>query len=163
MLKMPELIKLNDHGGNWDIYLNAIYNCFKNDFIDRELFFKGVKLGLKKHPKFKDKEATFWHLITEGKIENERIPDMRRCERIKWPRCVIENSEHDSIKIWKRKKNNDMRIYLCYGSWDYLVVLSDRKGYLLPWTAFVVKYSHTKKKLKREYFEFIKKAKTASL
>ncbi|MNH30689.1 hypothetical protein D3C79_909980 [compost metagenome] len=44
------------------------------------------RLGLKRHPVIQGKEATFWHMISEGNDEAERLPDLRRCERIRWPR-----------------------------------------------------------------------------
>lgn len=34
------------------------------------------------------KEATFWHMIQEGRIEEDRTPDIRRCERIRWPKPI---------------------------------------------------------------------------
>ncbi|MFH1187306.1 MAG: hypothetical protein V1688_00410 [bacterium] len=157
MLKMPELIRLNDHNGNWEVYLNIIYDCFKNDFIDRKLFFKGIKLGLKKHPKFQDKEATFWHFITEGNVEEKRNPEMRRCERIKWPRCIIENCENNEIKIWENERKKKFNICLCYGDWEYLVILRKGNGYIIPWTAYPIIQNHRKRKIKGEYKKFLKK------
>jgi len=49
----------------------------------------GKRLGLKRHPMTQNKEATFWHMIQEGSVESERIPDIRRCERIRWPRPSV--------------------------------------------------------------------------
>jgi hypothetical protein len=32
-------------------------------------------------------------MIQEGRTEDERTPDLRRCERIRWPRPIIERLE----------------------------------------------------------------------
>ena len=73
---LPDLVMLENYEGDWDRYLNALYAFFKTDFIDNQPFFRGIRLGLKKHPLSKGKEATFWHLISEGKDEEERLVDL---------------------------------------------------------------------------------------
>ncbi|MBI4653792.1 MAG: hypothetical protein HY752_02190 [Nitrospirae bacterium] len=151
---LPPLVLFSDYDGNWERYLDAIYNYFKQDFINNRPSFRGRRLGLKKHPLEKGKEATFWHFIQEGPNEDDRIPDIRRCERIRWPRPVIENEDKPVIKVWENKRKNDKRILLWLERQEYLVVLAERKGYLLPWTAYLVTEEHRKKKLQREYETF---------
>lgn len=75
---LPDLIELSEFGGDFNKYLEAVYECFKQDFIDKRLVFRGTRLGLKKHPLSQNKEATFWHMTSEGDDEATRIPDMRR-------------------------------------------------------------------------------------
>lgn len=151
---LPPLVLFSEYEGNWERYLEAIYNYFKQDFIDNRPYFRGRRLGLKKHPLEQGKEATFWHFIQEGPSENDRIPDIRRCERIRWPNPVIENAYEPVIKIWENKRNNDKRILLWLEGQEYLVILAERKGYLLPWTAYLVIEEHRKKKLQKEYEAF---------
>ena len=43
---------------------------------------------------------------------------------------------------------------------EYIVVLSERKGYLLLWTAYMVTRLHEKRKLQKEFAAY-KKAKAA--
>ena len=62
---LPLLVLFNDHG-DWDAYLAAIYTWFKRDFVDSKPVFQGRRLGLKRHPLTNGKEATFWHMISEG-------------------------------------------------------------------------------------------------
>lgn len=157
---LPELILFEDYQGNWDKYLKAIYNIFVNDFVKSTPSYQGQKLALKKHPVIQGKEATFWHIISEGRIEEDRTPDFRRCERIRWPRPIIENSSDIVLKVWKNRRNYDTRILIWFESEEYLVVLTERKGYLLLWTAFMVTQEHRKRKLKKE-FEAYQKAKAA--
>ncbi|HRH55299.1 MAG TPA: hypothetical protein PK609_00315 [Candidatus Paceibacterota bacterium] len=160
-MKLPELIRLVDHGNDWDVYLEAVYELFQADFVHKRPVFRGTRLGLKKHPQVEGKEATFWHLISEGKIEVERVKDESRCERIKWPKPIIDDCDSypEYVKVWENTRVNkdgvtEGRICICFGDWEYLVVLAKRKEYLIPWTAYPVTYSHTKRKLEKEYKSF---------
>lgn len=148
---LPPLVLLDEHGGSWESYLNVVYGWFKQDFIDKPPVFQGRRLRLKRHPLAKGKEATFWHLISEGLKEEDRTPDLRRCERIRWPKTVIENVDDPKVKYWISVKRTENRIHIWLEDLDYIVVLADRNGYLLPWTAFLVTREHTRIKLIKEY------------
>ena len=65
-LELPELIELSQYGGNFASYLEAIYEIFVQDFIRNKPSFRGVRLRLKKYPVTDGKEATFWHITSEG-------------------------------------------------------------------------------------------------
>lgn len=153
---LPPLVLFNDYGGNWDAYLEALYDWFKRDFISSKPVFQGRRLGLKRYPMSYGKEATFWHMTSEGMDEENRTPDLRRCERIRWPKPVIEHSEDPQVKYWVSVKRNENRIHIWLEKQDYVVVLADRKGFLLPWTAFMVTRDHTRKKLNKEYEDYWK-------
>ena len=143
--------------GDWPSYLNALYAVFKADFIDARPIFQGKRIELKKHPLSNGKEATFWHLIQMGADERNRVPDLRRCERIRWPRPIIENSYDSSVKVWMNTRRGEKRILLWLEFEEYLVVLAERKGYLLLWTAYMVERPHQKKKLINEFETWQKK------
>jgi hypothetical protein len=151
---LPPLVLLGDYGGDWDAYLNAIYAYFKRDFVDSKPAFEGRRLGLKRHPLTHEKEATFWHMIQEGRIEDERTPDLRRCERIRWPRPIIEHADEPAVKAWRNQRGREERVCLWFEDEDYLVVLADRGGYILPWTAYLVEQPHRKRKLQKEYEDY---------
>jgi hypothetical protein len=162
MLKLPELVLFEDCGGDWQEYEEALYSYFRKDFIDnRPKEFMGLRVGLKKHPTFKNKEITFWHFITEGKIEDSRFPDIRRCERIRWPKPIIENSKDENVKVWENERGGNKNICLSFGDWEYLVVLRKYDDYILPWTAYCPSGDHTRLKWKKEYNNYCKKANTA--
>lgn len=148
---LPSLVLLEEYGGDWNRYMTALYDFFKHDFIETTPSFKGIKLALKRHPVIQGKEATFWHLISEGKVEEDRIPDMRRCERIQWPRPIIEHAGEEKVKVWENERKGESRICLWLEDKEYMVILARRKGYLLLWTAFMVTEDHTKRKLRKEY------------
>lgn len=154
--ELPELVELSQYGGDFHTYLEAVYECFKQDFIHNRPVFRGTRLGLKKHPLFQDKEATFWHMTSEGQDEANRLPDLRRLERIKWPASMINGSEHPYLKVWKNTRGNKTNILIYHEGEDFLVVLRKAKDYILPWTAYLVTYKARKEKLLEEYNAYIK-------
>ena len=150
----PSLVLFEDSQGDWNHYLATIYAFFKQDFIDSKPVFQGKRLGLKRYPLSQGKEITFWHMISEGENEEERTPDFRRCERIRWPKPIIENDSDQAIKWWRNKRRGQKRICLWLEQEEYLVILADRDNYILPWTAYQVTYGNQKRKLQREYEEY---------
>jgi hypothetical protein len=144
---LPPLMEFNDFGGSWDVYLAAMYAVFRKDFVTTSPRFRGRTLGLKRHPVIKGKEATFWHLISEGEVEEDRIPDFRRCERIRWPRPLIEHEADSEILVWTEPRgSNDNRIHIYLTDKRYLVVLADRGSYILPWTAYYIEHENGHRK-----------------
>jgi hypothetical protein len=159
---LPPLVFLHEYNGDWKQYIEAVYDHFKVDFIDSKPQFRDKLIGLKRYPLLDGKEATFWHITSEGKEEQERVPQLRRCERIRWPRPIIEHYEDDSIRCWSNiranaKRRNERRIVLWLYNEDYVVVLADRGRYVLLWTAYYVSWGHTRKKLLKEYEEYRKR------
>jgi len=153
---LPEILDFDSFENDWAKYLQAIYTVFLEDFVQNTPVFRGKRLGLKKYPEYDGKSATFWHFISEGSVEAERTPDLRRCERIGWPSPIINHSTDPLVRCWETVRKGDKRIILWLVAVDYVVVLSERKGYLIPWTAYIIKYPHAKAKLEREYQAYIK-------
>lgn len=155
---LPSLITLNSCGGDWERYVEEVYDCFQRDLLDdfnrRRLRFEGVPLSLRRHPLIRDKEASFWHLVSTGDLEEERLPDLRRCERIAWTRAVLDNANDSSIKRWENTRGINTNICLWLEAENYLVILGKRNGYVLLLTAYVVE-DYRRKKLEREYKEYI--------
>lgn len=160
---LPPLVLFENFQGDWVKYEDALYEFFKKDFIHSTPTFLGEKLGLKRHPLRDGKEATFWHFIRSGPIEEERQPDISRCERIRWPRPSIDNAQDSSIKVWENTRGCEKRICIWIEQENYLIVLARRNGYLLPWTAYCDDSPHFKRKLQKEYeaFHRTKKAEAA--
>lgn len=148
---LPQVIPLDDFAGNVETYLDHLYEIFLRDFVRNRADLLGVRVAIKKHPLERGKEATFWHLLSSGKIETERLPDLRRWERMAWPRPIIDHVLDPEIKGWKTTRKGDARICLWLESAEYLVVLADRGSYVILWTAYQVTREHQKAKLHREY------------
>jgi hypothetical protein len=153
---LPALILVQDYGGRWDKYVEVLYEFFEEDFVRNRPTFEGKLLGLKRQPHIEGKDATFWHLISEGKSEENRNPDLRRCERIRWPKAIIANSNEDCVKVWRNTRKRETRVCLWLENQEYIVILAKRRGYYLLWTAYPVTREHRKRKLRKEYEEYAK-------
>ena len=148
---LPDLILMESFGGNWERFFAAVYHIFEQDFVLSKPDFRGKRLGLKRHPEYDGKSATFWHMISMGEVEAEREPDLRRCERIRWPKPVIENSTDPALKVWAEPNGKNQRIHIWFEDEGYLVVLDDRRDYILPWTAFFIEREHQRKKYNKRW------------
>lgn len=102
------------------------------------------------------KEHTFYHITHEGHNEEDRIPDLRRMERIAFPRFLIDHAEHSTLKVWLKRINNSNRIHILHEQERFLVVLDIREKIFLLWTAFYLKQNHTLRKKLKEYDDYIK-------
>ncbi len=148
---IPTLVEFASYGGDWSSFFDAVYSAYEADFCDTTPLFRGKRLGVKRHPKIEGRDATFWHMISEGSDEQARTPDIRRCERVQWARAIVEHCDEDSVLLWKNRRGRSTRILLWCPVAEYLVVLDERSTYVLFWTAYTVDQPHRKKKLQREY------------
>lgn len=153
---LPERIYLDEYGGNYQRYIDAIYDVFKRDFIKSKPKFGSHFLNLKFNPLFQERAYTFYHMTHKGEIEQERIPDLRRCECLSWAKPCIENVENWNLKFWRQSRirsNNRVCIWLESEiiNDNYFIVLEVRETYVLLWTAFVATYSNEIRKKQKEY------------
>lgn len=152
---LPELVLFADSDGVWKTYLEVLYSHFETDFVRGKPRYEDKRFALKRHPEYDGKSATFWHLISDGKNESERIPDFRRCERIRWPRPIIEASEAGVFYVWRNRRGQNERIVLALQDYSYVVILDDRQEYVLLWTAYCVEKEHQRQKLQREHEDWV--------
>lgn len=155
---VPPLILMAEHGDSFPIYIEAVYAIFRATFIDSQPKFQGRWVRCRRDPIYDSKEAGFWHCTSEGKTEEDRIPDIRRCERIRWLRAVIENHSDERVDVWYNDlRGGDIRYSLWFDE-EYLVVLGDRRRYWQLITAFTTDQEHRKRKLRKERDESQEKA-----
>lgn len=159
-LVFPDIIELNEFGGDFHNYFNAVYAIFANDFIKTQPLYVGLKVAVRKYPEVDGLHRTFYHITHEGEDEENRSPDIRRMERIRFPRFVIENEPHQEILVWKNTRGKDERIVLFNEAENYILILTKRKGFYMFITAYFIDTEHRKRKLLKEY-ETYKNAKTA--
>lgn len=159
---LPDLLLLEDSQGDWPNYLERLHNCFVADFVRSKPAWPGGKrVILKRYPEYDGKSATFWHMISEGKSETDRIPNMRRCERIVWPRPIMDEFDDagpgtTSCRVlwWTELRGTETRYHLVPDDFSYLVVVADRGNVVLPWTAYHLEYTHQREKLRKKWREF---------
>jgi hypothetical protein len=155
-ISYPELVFFEDYKGDFKTYFALVYSIFEEHFIRSSPLFKGVKVSAQKHPEVDGIHRTFYHITHEGADESNRTPDFRRMERIRFPKFFIENNNLDGFLVWKNQRGKDTRVLILSEEQDYLVVLTERKDYYLFWTAFLLDKPHSKRKLIKEYEEYIK-------
>ena len=83
--------------GEWAHYENLVYQAFIDSFVKPDTRFQGWRVSAQYRPETRGKGFSFWHTISEApdkknRNEDDRIPDLRRCERIRWIRWVIDLS-----------------------------------------------------------------------
>lgn len=156
---LPNLVLFDaDADGDWLKYIELVYAYFRDDFISQTVHFRTFRIALRKHPITDGKEMTFWHLVSDGALEDERMANIRRCERIRWPKSIIGNNESSEICVWENMRGSNKQLLLYHPEERYLVVLGVREGYYLLCTAYCVEQTHRHQKLMREYQDWQKKA-----
>ena len=150
---LPDLVLLESYQGNWDAYLEAIYKFFKADFVDSKPRYPGKRVTIRCEPITKGKEYAFWHFIEQGPTEEERVPELRRCERIRWPRPIIEAIRSENVKSWNTRRGRHRRIVIALQDFSYMVVLEDMAEYVIVITAYPVEWESRRRKFEKEYMD----------
>lgn len=154
---LPPLVEISDYDGDWKKYLQALYEVFSHDFVDNMPQFEERPVQNKWHPLIDGKEYTFWHCISTGSVEKDRIPDFNKCKRIRWPRPVIEAVVNGRVRYWRNERRNkrrgkEKRVVIALEDFSYVVILAERgKGYFLLWTQYPVQQEHQRRKLEGEW------------
>lgn len=158
---------LNEFGGDWRAYEEHCYSVYDADFHNgpRPWPVPGQVLKIKRNPVLADGRCnTFWHLVTVGPDEAERIPDLSRCERISWPMEILKEFERvypepSSQKIvwWINVREGGRRYAIALADFSYVLIVADRSGYVLLWTGYPVEYENQRRKLAREFDAYWKK------
>ncbi|MEM9078081.1 MAG: hypothetical protein AAGC43_13645 [Bacteroidota bacterium] len=164
---LPELIEFNDYG-NYDNYEEALLDVYKEDLWEGGLTFNGLNVIPRVHQKFrlngKNLDHTFVHITTQGKIEEERALDLRRCERIGWIKPIIENAHLDCVKVFVNERPNNKgksipSVVLWCEEVNVKIIISETRSknrhYYTIKTFYLVNSSHKIKKLNEEYDEYV--------
>lgn len=156
---LPELIPLSRYSGNFARYLEALYGIFRRDFVHTQPIYRGRRCYCDARPDGEDgRECGFWHIVTEGKSETDRTPSLRRCERIAWPRAIIEAADTSLVRKWEssRKrpgKGRQTRLSMAPSDFSYLVVLRPTSSAYVLVTAFYLESERQREKKRKEYEE----------
>jgi hypothetical protein len=155
-LIFPDLLELTSFGGEFKKLFDEAYLIFESDFIKSKPNFNNLLVTAKKIPLVEGMHKTFYHITHEGQDESNRKPDIRRIERIRYPKFIITNSKSDEFKIWENKRGNDTKTVLLHVEQSYVVILTKRQDYYLFTTAYYIEQNHTLRKLLKEYETYIK-------
>ncbi len=149
-MRPPDLLQFNDFNGNWDAYEDELYRIFVDEIARCGLKFRGKNVACRRSPETAGRWASFWHLVQEGHAEDDRTPDLRRCERLRWIRWVIQNAgSHPEIDEWRNNRKNVTNTLLWYRE-EYLVVLAQRQDRWLLKTAYCTDQRRRIQQLRQE-------------
>lgn len=152
----PRLVELREHGGSWETYLEALYAIFCADFKFSRPDVDGMQVRAKYHPNYRGKEDGFWHLITQEEewARGDRLPNLRRCELIRWPRAVIDAFGSDRVVWWRNRRGGKRRLLIALLDFSYVVVLDERRSHYLLWTQYPVEHRNRRNDLRKEFEAF---------
>lgn len=159
---LPKLLIVEDFDHDWKKHDEAVYRKFQDDLIKTNPNFKLKRFSLNKSQMLEGRERIFWHLVTEGNVEDEnRTIDPRRCERIGWIKPVVEEYPQSRIYIWsntrtRKQGGQDKRYVLSATDFSYVVILSDKGTYALLITMYFVENDNRKETFRREFEEWKK-------
>lgn len=149
----------SNFGGDWASYEDAIYAVYLETVAHAGLTLFGQPVRVKIHPATKKKGHGFWHLISEApaqdnRNEDDRIPDLARCERVRWVAWCIENAEAAGFSWWENQRGRETHVVIWAEAHDFAVVLAKRDTqagtrYCLLKTAYCLR-SRTIRKFTKE-------------
>ncbi len=125
-----------------------LYNIFKTDFIDTSCYLAGkIYIDPKSKNKKDGKENIFWHVVTKENSKTKvREFDKERASRIRWIKNIIDNCQHENIKLFYHyEKNKKIRLYLWAERVDFIVIiqkLGRKSSYLV--TSFYIEKNYNK-------------------
>ncbi len=125
--------------GNWPVYVEKLYSIYLESIVNGDLTFNGLKISCQYRPAAQGKHFGFWHVVSEGETEDDRTPDIRRCERIGWIAYLIAHVENDAeVSWWENKRQRDTHVVIWHEAENFVVILAKRKDYYLLKSAYCV-------------------------
>lgn len=155
--RLPARLEYSLFAYDWKEYKEGLYRIFQRDFIKGTVIFNGKNVDIIHEKYFEGKERSFWHIISEGGTDVNRIPDINRCASIPWIKPIIEDDGNcSSYRLWtkyhdKTKKN---RCYIWCKDINYMVILEDRVSHYKLITAYNVA-SYNIKRYEKDYKKYI--------
>lgn len=147
---LPEMFPVNP----WtEKSYDSLYVVFRRDFINNQPNYRGYVVFI--FPEQEDgKEKIFWHLTSrDDKETGERLPDLRRSERLPWVRPMIDNTLQPEVWDWDYEEGDGtIKTYVWLKDFDFVVILKKYdNGNRRLVTSFWLEYSNTKKKMQEKY------------
>lgn len=147
---LPEMYPVNP----WtEKTYELLYEIFQKDFVNNQPQYRGYVVWF--FPEEEDgKEVVFWHLTSrEDNAVGERIPDLRRSERLPWARPMLDNPDKPEVLDWDYEEGDgSIKTYVWLKDYDYLVVLKKYKdGRRRLITSFWIEYQNFRDKLEKKY------------
>jgi len=133
---------------------DKLYDVFMRDFVSTQPSYKGSPVWV--FPEQEDgKHTIFWHLTSrEVNYSGIRYPDIERCKRLPWVKCLIEQAGHrPEIRDWDYEEGDGkVNTYIQLLAFDFMVILRkyrDSQRRLI--SAYCVDFEHKRLKLQKKY------------
>jgi hypothetical protein len=158
----PDLLPFD---GDWANYEEMVYRVFVDSFVRAGVKFCGLPVNAQRRPETRGKGFSFWHTISEAperanRNEEDRVPSIRRCERIRWIEWVIRNADAAGFSWWENRRSGQTHVVIWAREYDFAVVLAKRNGYYVLKTAYSELAPHRRKTFEAELGEFMKSPKS---
>jgi len=147
---LPEMLPVNPWTS--DTY-EKLYQLFCRDLKDTRPTYCGSEVWF-----FLDmddgKEEIFWHLTSrDDKRTGERLPDLRRSERLPWVRPMLDQPDQPEILDWDHEEGDGaIKTYVWLKDHDFVVIMKKmRNGSRRLITSFWIEYDNTRRKMQRKY------------
>ncbi|MGD9893304.1 MAG: hypothetical protein AB7R89_29230 [Dehalococcoidia bacterium] len=152
---LPSLVRLEEYGGDWRQYIDAVYAVFERDFIQNLLLLQGKPVRYRWRDRGQDppeqKASTFWHVVTAGGPDIDRLPDLRRCERIGWICAMIAAAGSGGVNAWVTDDRGERRVLIALPDFSHVVVLADRDSYVLLVTSYPIEEERRRQRFRAEF------------
>jgi len=150
---------------------DMLYEMFCRDIRDHDLRYCGHRVWT--FPELDDgKEVIFWHLtsreakpvqvprrqqkfVTAGAPaqQKQRLPDLRRCERLPWVKPIIEHAQDVAVVAWDYMEGDGViKTYVWLKAHDFVIIMKkypDGRRRLV--TSFYVDQPYTRADFERKY------------
>jgi hypothetical protein len=151
---LPAIISVSPWGANT---YDALYEVFERDLKSAYLTYLGYNVWFYPDTEEEGKETIFWHLTTREDRDNppDRLPDLRRCERLHWIRLLIERcpDRDGHILDWDHEEGDgSIKTYIWLQHHDFLIILKklpDGRRRLI--TSYHLDNAHQRNKTRKKY------------
>jgi len=156
---LPAALRYGDFDGDYDRFLAVVYEVFERDFKQSKPHYHNHAISYDSRMEG-GKEAAFWHITSSfNPSTGSRELDLRRAERIPWPRPMMENCSDKAISVWKNERIREegarqTRILIWLEGLDHLVVLAEMRRLIVLITAYCTDSNHQRRKLRKERDEY---------
>lgn len=140
MTEPPELLPFD---GDWHHYVERVYEAFVESFVQSDVRFQGWRVTAPYRPESQGKHFSFWHVISEAphpdnRREEDRLPDIRRCERIRWIAWAVRHADAgaEGVSWWENRRGRDTHVVIWVEAHDFAVILGKRRDYYVLKTAY---------------------------
>jgi len=112
-------------------YEDALYAAYLDSVAHANLLLWNAPVKVRFSPTTKHKGYGFWHLISEApsqdnRNEDDRIPDLDRCARVRWVSWCIQNVEAQGFSWWENKRGTETHVVIWAEAHDFAIILAKR-------------------------------------